>query len=126
MRERWRHLSANARFGPLQVILVVLLVATVSVVPPVIGGTPYLIFTGVGPLGLVLPYFIRELLVDHDAPKVVLRWAGPAIVISLGVFREQIKGAAPLLQAGVLFVVAAYISSYFWLMSDSRIVVVRK
>lgn len=126
MRERWRHLSANARFGRLRVILIVLLVAAVSVIPPVVGGAPYLVFAIAGPLGLVLPYFIREVLVDRDAPKVILRWAGPAIVISLGVFREQIKGAMPVLQAGVLFLVAVYISSYFWLMSDSRIIVVKE
>ncbi|MBN2192114.1 MAG: hypothetical protein JW751_04800 [Polyangiaceae bacterium] len=86
----------------------------------------YLVFILAGPLGLLLPYFSRELPVNHDAPKVLVRYGGPAIVVSLGLLREQIKGAIPLIQAGIVFLVAAFISSYFWLMSDRRIVVVKR
>ena len=123
MLKRMKHLWRNTKFGVFQAVLVTIVVIGFSFIPPLIHGVDYLVMTVGGVTGLVLPYFFRDFLVDNDSIKVVLRYAGVAILASLYLFRQQIKSAPPIAQACFLAILALYISSYFWLLSDARIVV---
>jgi hypothetical protein len=83
------------------------------------GHWPTLIGAGAG---LLLPYLARAALVDRlDAAIKVHRIAGIAIIAALVLLRDPIKSAGALGLALSLGLLGAYISAYFWLMSDPRV-----
>lgn len=122
MIERFRHLHRNVgTFAVVRTALVVLLVVAsavgLSLARP--GHWPTLIGAGAG---LLLPYVARGALVERlDASIKVHRIAGIGIIAALVLLRDPIKSAGALGLALSLGLLGAYISAYFWLMSDPRV-----
>lgn len=122
MIERFQHLHRNVgTFAVVRTALVVLLVVAsavgLSVARP--GHWPTLIGAGVG---LLLPFLARAALIGRlDASIKVHRVAGIGIIAALVLLREPIKSAGAIGLALSLGLLGAYISAYFWLMSDPRV-----
>ena len=122
MIERFRHLHSNVgTFVVIRTALVVLLVVAgavgLTLARP--GHWPTLIGAGAG---LLLPYLARDALVERlDTSIKVHRIAGIAILAALALLRDPITSAGALGKALSLGLLGAYISAYFWLMSDPRV-----
>ncbi len=121
---RIKRLWANTKFGFFQALIVSLAVAGFSLIPPFYN-LQYGLLTLAGLSGLILPYFFNEFMVENDPAKKVLHYAGISIALVAGFFGEQIKAGGVFVHAGLMFLVAYYISAYFWLLSDDRIVLNR-
>jgi hypothetical protein len=122
--ERWKRLRSNAgMWGVVRAILTVALIAGVAIATPIVS-PPHWVFVPAAIAGLALPYFLRDALVEHvNGVLPVHRYSGMVILIGAGFFRDQLVLGHPILPTLVLLSLAIYISIYFWLLSDERIVI---
>lgn len=121
MFNRIKHLWKNTKLGFFQTLIVSIAVIGFSCIPPFYN-PQYGVFTVAGLIGLLHPYFFREFMIENNVAKRILHYAGISIALTVGIFSETIKTSGIFIHAGLMFLVASYISCYFWLLSDDRII----
>ena len=121
MTKRLKRLWTNTKFGFFQTLIIFIVVLGFTVTP-LFYHLQYYPITVAGILGLIMPYFFKEFMVENDVAKKVLRYAGIGIALGSGFFSDQIKAVDIIVCTSALFFLASYISCYFWLSSDERIV----
>ncbi len=124
MLTRVKQLYRNAGlWGIVRTVLVLGVVIAVAVAIPMARPAYWPVVVGAA-IGLLVPYFSRAFLIKHlSKVQSAHRYAGLGILAVIFILREPIRQAGPVTLAICLGVLAAYISLYFWLLSDPEVVV---
>jgi hypothetical protein len=125
--QRLRQLYRNAGlWGVVRTALVLVVVLAFGALTPYVQPAYWPMSVGAA-VGLVLPGLARAALVRHlELVQRLHRYAGFGILIALVVLHRPIKQAGPVTAAVCLGLLAAYISVYFWLLSDPQVFVERR
>lgn len=127
MRDRWRQFLVNAgKWGVVRTVVVLVLAFVGATILTLYSASYWPTLPGVA-LGFVIPYPARHVLVEHV--EKVTRFhvhAGIGIALIAGVGRDYFKELGPIGLAVAFALFAVHIGTYFWVLSDPRIAVVRR
>ncbi|WP_437998683.1 hypothetical protein WMF26_00475 [Sorangium sp. So ce185] len=126
MLDRWRQFRTNAgKWGVVRTVVALALALTGAAILTAYAQSYWPTVPGVA-LGFLIPYLARDALVEH-AQKVrqfqSYSMIGVGLIAAVG--RDVFKEVGPIGLAVALAFAAAQVGTYFWLLSDPRISIVR-
>lgn len=124
--ERFQELWRKSKAETFKVFFSSILILCFMLVPPLVGGNKYLLLTFIGAIGFIIPYFIKDPMVDYEYFGPILKYVGYFLYFGIIPFKDHIVKANIISQSVTLGVFAFYVSCCFWVVSDKRIVYIKK